>query len=91
MGNTLEVVGGSPMGMGDKRVGIDHDAEIVISSKGSYIFSCFCGATSFGNLETSIRTGSIDCLHNCGTRISAKGVDFTGGPRAYTIHRKKSD
>jgi len=57
----------------------NHEAELVITSKGEYVFDCFCGTTNLGNLYS---IDPVDPVIKCGYQghalegygIGARGI-----------------
>lgn len=72
----------------DGKLGKDYDAELIISSKGNYIYHCRCGITSYGGLDmVNLQESYIACL-DCDIRIPA--TRFVGeDPRFYKLKLKK--
>ncbi len=71
-------------------------AELLISSKGQYMYGCFCGTTSNGNMrdiDLFNANASIDCLnYACNRKLPAQEIieriKRTGGlgsPRVFLI------
>lgn len=67
-------------------LGIDHVAEVVVTAKGDYIYSCYCGFTTMGDLNE--RSGSYSDIRCYGCEVALAKSDFSGtGTRIYALKR----
>ena len=68
-------------------LGKDYDAEILINSKGRYMFTCICGATSMGEANAvDLGNRYLRCSNYglCNFRIPGTHL-LDEGPRIYVI------
>lgn len=76
---------------GFRKLGEDHDVEILINSQGRYLLSCVCGVTSLGNAtDINLEKIYIRCQNYEGCNIQIPGrLLMDDGPRIYTIRINK--
>lgn len=89
----IRIHGGNFPGSNEEKLGRDYDAELLVSSRGNFIYHCFCGTTSYGSLFNINMSGPyLNCLDlACGAKfdISEVASVSTQGPSLYKIKRVK--
>jgi len=75
------------------KLGIDYNAELIISTKGNYIYHCKCNATSFGSLQNiDMKNPCLPCLE-CNVSFKIDDIINTPihNPRFYKLKFYKTE